>query len=85
MKTNKGHSSAPEALEPQLAELVAAKGLTQDALGAAECFYASDEGDNLVAEYPNRWQHSRVPGRPLSIEVKESSMRDGERAMVVTW
>jgi ParB-like chromosome segregation protein Spo0J len=85
MATQREPVGAPEALEPELEELLARKGLTQEALGDAECFYASDVGDNLVAEYPSRWQRSRVPGRPLSMEAGESSMRDGARALVVTW
>lgn len=78
-------ASATLALEPQLEALIARKGLTQDALESAECYYASDDGDNLLAEYPNRWQRSRVPGQPFQAEVGPSSMRDGERALVVTW
>jgi hypothetical protein len=85
MDTKEEHVSAPEALEPELEQLLACKGLTQEALGDAECFYASDEGDNLVAEYPIRWQRSRVPGKPLSAAQGASSMRDGARALVVTW
>lgn len=85
METKSEHVGVPEALEPELEQLLARKGVTQDALGDAECFYASDEGDNLVAEYPNRWQRSRVPGQPLSVEPGESSMRDGGRALIVTW
>lgn len=76
---------APEALEPDLEQLLARKGIAREVLGDAECFYASDDGDNLVAEYPNRWQRSRVPGRPSSVGLGPSSMRDGERALVVTW
>ena len=85
MATQREPVGAPEALEPELEELLVRKGLTQEALGDAECFYASDEGDNLVAEYPSRWQRSRVPGQPLSMETGESSMRDGARALIITW
>ena len=85
MATKENSTTVPEALEPQLEALIARKGLTQDALESAECYYASDDGDNLLAEYPNRWQRSRVPGQPFQAEVGPSSMRDGERALVVTW
>lgn len=85
MAITENASSAREALEPQLESLISRKGLTQALLESAECYYASDDGDNLLAEYPNRWQRSRVPGQPLLAELGPSSMRDGERALVVTW
>ena len=85
MVTKEKPVGAAGASIPQLEELMARKGLTQEDLSSAECYYASDDGEVLVVEYPSRWQHSRVPGAPASTELGESSMRDGGRALVVTW
>lgn len=85
MATKENSTTVPEALEPQLAQLVTSKGLVQGELSGAECFYVGDDGESLVAEYKPTQQHSWVPGRPSSMAIGQSSMRDGERALVVTW
>jgi hypothetical protein len=41
MATNREPVGAPEALEPDLEQLLARKGIAREVLGDAECFYAS--------------------------------------------
>lgn len=60
-------------------------GLTEEDLCHAECYYLSDDQNTLIAEYPKTWQHTRLPGRPHTRKIDQSSMHDGKRSLIVSW
>ena len=65
-------------------QMLRARGLSAELLEQADCYYLSDDGDSIIAEYPKTWKHSKLPGAPKSREIGPSSMRDG-RALIVRW
>lgn len=60
------------------------RGLSAALLESADCYYVSDDGKSITAEYPKTWQHSKLPGSPKSREIGQSSMYD-RRALIVRW
>ena len=62
-----------------------AKGLSPEALSEASCYYMHDDGETIVAEWPQRWPLSRVPGQPTHVSVGASSFDDSKRAKITKW
>lgn len=69
----------------QLRAVLEAKGLTREALSSASCYYLEDDQYTLTAEFPRAFKRSQVPGQPSSVELGESSMFDGQRALIAKW
>lgn len=71
--------------DDQITAILEAKGLTKEALEGAWCYFLDDDGYTLVAEFPKALKRSRVPGQPSSVELGDSSMFDGQKAIIAKW